>query len=215
MLGFKERSMVDKRVQERIFYFWFSPYLTNFLTFVAFNIWVICLAFYTIILNMLSGELESFNNSIKRDLENAPRHDVESILLEKFSSFLKMTDIVLKVNNIFEVYTFVMVGLNIPTSMFTLISFVVGLKASWESAVFSVPTIMFSVIELIGLTAIPAKVHATEVEWFIGGPGLRRFSSFQRLTLLNFLRWLKDHRIKRSRALHSDIRLFFATSDVF
>jgi hypothetical protein len=54
-----------------------------------------------------------------------------------------------------------MVGLNIPTSMFTLISFVVGLKASWESAVFSVPTIMFSVIELIGLTAIPAKVHAT------------------------------------------------------
>lgn len=52
---------------------------------------------------MLSGELESFNDSIKRDLENASRHDVESILLEKFSSFLKMTDIVLKVNNIFEV----------------------------------------------------------------------------------------------------------------
>jgi hypothetical protein len=54
-----------------------------------------------------------------------------------------------------------MVGLNIPTSMFTLISLVVGLKASWESAMFSIPTVVFSIIELIGLTAIPAKVHAT------------------------------------------------------
>uniref|UniRef100_A0A914E1F6 Uncharacterized protein n=1 Tax=Acrobeloides nanus TaxID=290746 RepID=A0A914E1F6_9BILA len=54
-----------------------------------------------------------------------------------------------------------MIGTNIPTSVFTLITFAIGLRYSWHTMMFSIPVVMFSAAELIGLTAIPARVHAT------------------------------------------------------
>ena len=60
----------------------------------------------------------------------------------------------------FEVYTFVMIALNIPASIVSLLNFFFVIQAgTYLNAVVTIPAIFFSVVELLGLTAAPAKVH--------------------------------------------------------
>lgn len=61
----------------------------------------------------------------------------------------------------FQMYTFIMISLNIPTWMFTLLGTVTGWHSSWETSICSFPTVFFSCVELVWLTSNPAKIHAS------------------------------------------------------
>lgn len=52
-----------------------------------------------------------------------------------------------------------MFGLNIPLTMVGLIGTFLGFKASWESAIFNVPILIFLLMELFLLTIFPAKIR--------------------------------------------------------
>ncbi|KAK0412869.1 hypothetical protein QR680_006457 [Steinernema hermaphroditum] len=59
------------------------------------------------------------------------------------------------------VYTFVMIGSNIPTTIFSLLAFFINLRVSWYAAAFTFPSVVTCMITLIGLTAVPAKLHSS------------------------------------------------------
>jgi hypothetical protein len=64
------------------------------------------------------------------------------------------------VDNAFEVYTFMMLGTNIPTTVFTLLSFYRAWGSEWYNVVLSVPELLFCMVQIVGLTLQPARVFA-------------------------------------------------------
>jgi tetrahydromethanopterin S-methyltransferase subunit E len=62
------------------------------------------------------------------------------------------------VDNAFEVYTFCMLGTNVPTTVFTLLSFYNSWSTNFYDVVLSVPELLFCVVQITGLTLQPARV---------------------------------------------------------
>uniref|UniRef100_A0A914DX93 Uncharacterized protein n=1 Tax=Acrobeloides nanus TaxID=290746 RepID=A0A914DX93_9BILA len=112
-----ERTMIDRKAQQMIFHVKISPFLSMLVTFYGFFVWLAFLTCYVIITNILSGGFESFNKGLKRKLKCANENSIEKLLQESYTTHLKITENVYLVNNVFEVYTFVMFGLNIPLTM--------------------------------------------------------------------------------------------------
>uniref|UniRef100_A0AC34GN07 Uncharacterized protein n=1 Tax=Panagrolaimus sp. ES5 TaxID=591445 RepID=A0AC34GN07_9BILA len=61
-------------------------------------------------------------------------------------------------DNFFEVYTFVLIGLNIPLTIFAILNTFVSFHSILDTIV-SAPLIFFCIGELVGLTLVPAKLH--------------------------------------------------------
>ncbi|KAI1727782.1 7tm chemosensory receptor domain-containing protein [Ditylenchus destructor] len=101
-------------------------------------------------------------------------------LSERYATHVSLANRIRVADSTFEVYTFAMVGTNIPTTIFTLLTFFLALQSScWTKILISSPDVLFCICELIGLTAAPAKVHAAirEVESIVYG-NLRIWTPF-------------------------------------
>uniref|UniRef100_A0A915CYW3 Gustatory receptor n=1 Tax=Ditylenchus dipsaci TaxID=166011 RepID=A0A915CYW3_9BILA len=140
----------------------------------ALFVWTSVLTFYILIGRAVQHELCMFNEKLKSVGTEFPG-DQEKIceeLAEKYTTHVELAKRLRVVDSTFEVYTFAMVGTNIPTTIFTLLSFFLALQSScWLNILFALPDVMFCLFELIGLTAGPAKVHAAirEVESIVYG----------------------------------------------
>uniref|UniRef100_A0A7E4VWD8 Odorant receptor n=1 Tax=Panagrellus redivivus TaxID=6233 RepID=A0A7E4VWD8_PANRE len=137
--------------------------------FIAYGlmVWNIVLTFYVVVSYVMYFELERFNGKLARlaiideNPEQAKIVDIGDELLKHFSTKIQLGKMVQTVNNAFEVYVFVMIGTNIPTTVFSLLSFMTAIQQGWLSVALVTPGICFSIAELIGLTAVPAKLYDT------------------------------------------------------
>ena len=130
------------------------------LTMHAFFVWNICLTFYSIISSVVLFELKEFNKKLHEIGKEAK--DSEALgdeLLSLFISHIDLAKMVRAVDNAFEVYSFVMIGANIPTMIFSLLMAMKAISKSWVVMTLALPGVFFSIVELIGLTAVPAKLH--------------------------------------------------------
>ncbi|KAI6197405.1 hypothetical protein M3Y94_01220100 [Aphelenchoides besseyi] len=104
--------------------------------------------------------------------EDRTRDEVGDQLLDRYSKHVELSEIVRSVDNAFEVYTFAMLGTNIPTSVFTLLSFYRSLNTGqWYDIALSCPELMFCIVQIVGLTIQPARVYGAirQIESIIYG----------------------------------------------
>lgn len=126
----------------------------------AFFVWNICITFYIIISSVVLFELKEFNKQLRevgKDTNNS--EELGDQLLSLFLSHIDLSKMVRAVDNAFEVYSFVMIGANVPTMIFSLLMVMKAFSKSWIMTTLVLPGVFFSIIELIGLTAVPAKLH--------------------------------------------------------
>uniref|UniRef100_A0A1I7XX88 Gustatory receptor n=1 Tax=Steinernema glaseri TaxID=37863 RepID=A0A1I7XX88_9BILA len=134
-----------------------------FITYYTFIFWTVAMMIYMSMTIAVYGELKYFNSRLRKlgqDLDEEERSDIGSELLEMYRTHSALTDLVRALDNTFEVYTFAMLGTNIPTTIFSLLSLFVSLKVSWYNVFFAVPSVIFCILTMIGLTAVPAKLHS-------------------------------------------------------
>uniref|UniRef100_A0AC34QD94 Uncharacterized protein n=1 Tax=Panagrolaimus sp. JU765 TaxID=591449 RepID=A0AC34QD94_9BILA len=120
------------------------------------------MALYVIVSTLLCQELERFNKELKelgRD-EFLTTKEIEKRMLELYNRHIQLAAKVRAVDNFFQVYTFVLIGLNVPFTVFTIINMLFSLQSAIDFAV-NLPSLVFCLTELIGLTAVPAKLHDT------------------------------------------------------
>ncbi|KAI1720172.1 CBR-GUR-5 protein [Ditylenchus destructor] len=148
----------------------------------ALFVWISILTFYILIGRAVQHELLVFNDSL-RNIGTIIPGDSEKLceeLSERYATHVQLANRIRVADSTFEVYTFAMVGTNIPTTIFTLLTFFLALQSScWTKILISSPDVLFCICELIGLTAAPAKVHAAirEVESIVYG-NLRIWTPF-------------------------------------
>uniref|UniRef100_A0A914YDS2 Uncharacterized protein n=1 Tax=Panagrolaimus superbus TaxID=310955 RepID=A0A914YDS2_9BILA len=129
-------------------------------TFYGFYIWNVVLTFYVIISIVAYAELTKFNEELQLIGRDADHSDIIcEELMEKFMKHIEYGRMIRTIDNTFEVYTFVMIGTNIPTTIFSLLSFFKVISGEWITFVLVVPGMFFCLVELVGLTAVPAKLH--------------------------------------------------------
>ena len=63
------------------------------------------------------------------------------------------------VKNPFQVYAFVMIGCNIPTTVFTLLQLLLSKDLPLINFLLTIPTLMICIFQLTSLTFIPAMLH--------------------------------------------------------
>ncbi|KAE9549580.1 hypothetical protein FO519_007201 [Halicephalobus sp. NKZ332] len=126
----------------------------------SFFVWNICITFYIIISSVILFELTEFNKSLREvGSDTKGSEELGDQLLSLFVAHIDLAKMVRSVDNAFEVYSFVMVGANIPTMIFSLLMVLKAVSKSWVVVTLALPGVFFTVIELIGLTAVPAKLH--------------------------------------------------------
>uniref|UniRef100_A0A914Q9I5 Gustatory receptor n=1 Tax=Panagrolaimus davidi TaxID=227884 RepID=A0A914Q9I5_9BILA len=128
--------------------------------FYGFFIWNVVLTFYVIISIVAYAELTKYNEELELIGQNDENADeICEELMEKFMKHIEYGRMIRTIDNTFEVYTFVMIGTNIPTTIFSLLSLFKALSDEWITFILIVPGIFFCLVELVGLTAVPAKLH--------------------------------------------------------
>ncbi|KAK0412868.1 hypothetical protein QR680_006457 [Steinernema hermaphroditum] len=125
----------------------------------TFFIWVCCMTQYILCTVMAYFESEYFNRQLATVGKNGRETGEE--LLEFYLKHCQLADVIYALDRTFEVYTFVMIGSNIPTTIFSLLAFFINLRVSWYAAAFTFPSVVTCMITLIGLTAVPAKLHSS------------------------------------------------------
>ncbi|TMS34010.1 hypothetical protein L596_001677 [Steinernema carpocapsae] len=136
----------------------------------TFIFWSVAMLIFMSVTIAVYGELWYFNEHLKKLGEDPEKtKDIGDELLHFYRTHCRLSDVVRALDNTFEVYTFAMIGSNIPTTIFTLLALFVSLKVSWMNITFAVPSVVCCLLSLIGLTVIPAKVHSaiSEVEKII------------------------------------------------
>ncbi|KAI6183481.1 hypothetical protein M3Y97_00493800 [Aphelenchoides bicaudatus] len=124
--------------------------------------WLILLVFYIVVSSRVQQELETFNVELEKIGEELPnnREQINDELVQKYDRQVDLTNMVRMVNTTFEVYTFLMIASNIPTTIFTLLNFIQRLKKTLWALVIHLPELLFCIIELVALTMPPAKIHS-------------------------------------------------------
>ncbi|TKR89339.1 hypothetical protein L596_013460 [Steinernema carpocapsae] len=125
----------------------------------TFIVWIDCMSHYTMYTIMVYFESEYFNRQLATVGKNGRETGEE--LLEFYLKHCQLANVIYQLDRTFEVYTFAMIGSNIPTTIFSLLAFFMNLRVSWVAAVFTFPSCIVCVMSLIGLTAVPAKLHAS------------------------------------------------------
>ncbi|KAI6219730.1 GUstatory Receptor family [Aphelenchoides besseyi] len=141
-------------------------------TFYAMTVWLTSMSLYVVVSITVHQELEKFNETLKDIGEDRTRDEVGDQLLDRYSKHVELSEIVRSVDNAFEVYTFAMLGTNIPTSVFTLLSFYRSLNTGqWYDIALSCPELMFCIVQIVGLTIQPARVYGAirQIESIIYG----------------------------------------------
>ncbi|KAI6194830.1 hypothetical protein M3Y96_01166700 [Aphelenchoides besseyi] len=141
-------------------------------TFYAMTVWLTSMSLYVVVSITVHEELEKFNETLKDIGEDRTRDEVADQLLDRYSKHVELSEIVRSVDNAFEVYNFAMLGTNIPTSVFTLLSFYRALNTGqWYDIALSCPELMFCIVQIVGLTIQPARVYGAirQIESIIYG----------------------------------------------
>uniref|UniRef100_A0A1I7YQG2 Gustatory receptor n=2 Tax=Steinernema glaseri TaxID=37863 RepID=A0A1I7YQG2_9BILA len=125
----------------------------------TFFIWVCCMTEFILSTIVAYFESEYFNRQLATVGKNG--RDTAEELLEFYLKHCLLADVIYALDRTFEVYTFVMLGSNIPTTIFSLLAFFINLRISWYAAAFTFPSVMVCMITLVGLTAVPAKLHSS------------------------------------------------------
>lgn len=105
-------------------------------------------------------ELTDFNVQLNALGEDSQRDEVADHLLEHYVKHVEIGKMIRQVDKTFEVYTFIMLGTNIPTTIFTLLSLFQSFRQGWFDVVLSLPDLVFCVIEICGLTLTPAQIYS-------------------------------------------------------
>jgi len=87
------------------------------------------------------------------------QEDVADKLLELYVIHCRLSNAINALDRTFEVYVFAMLGTNIPTTIFTLLSLLVDLRGSGSKLILPCFSALFCIVQLIGLVIIPAKLH--------------------------------------------------------
>uniref|UniRef100_A0AC35FKA9 Gustatory receptor n=2 Tax=Panagrolaimus sp. PS1159 TaxID=55785 RepID=A0AC35FKA9_9BILA len=135
------------------------PFSLGFLVY-GFFIWNVVLTFYVIVSIVAYAKLNEFNEELKNIGKKDHHTDVIRFeLMQMFMKHIENGKMIRTIDNTFEVYTFIMIGTNIPTTVFSLLSFFKALSDEWFIIIIIGPAIFFCLVELFNLTAVPAMLH--------------------------------------------------------
>ncbi|KAI6183479.1 hypothetical protein M3Y97_00493600 [Aphelenchoides bicaudatus] len=139
--------------------------------FYSFLVWNTAMALYVVVSLTVHQELEMFNESLREIGEDKSREEVSEQLLERYVKHVELANMIRIVDNTFEVYTFMMLGTNVPTTVFTLLSFYYAWGQNYYDVILSVPELLFCIVQITGLTLQPARVFSSirQVETIIYG----------------------------------------------
>ncbi|TKR89334.1 hypothetical protein L596_013456 [Steinernema carpocapsae] len=155
IFGFSRYIMVDLRCLmaygEKLI-----PLQVVLFTYIYFS-WVCCMGRFLVFTTAAYFESEHFNKQLA-EVGKTDRH-VGDELLEHYIKHCQLAKVIYLLDQTFEVYVFFMLASNIPATIFSLIAFFMNLRASWHSALVALPSVVFCMITLLGLTVVPAKLH--------------------------------------------------------
>uniref|UniRef100_A0A914I2Y5 Gustatory receptor n=1 Tax=Globodera rostochiensis TaxID=31243 RepID=A0A914I2Y5_GLORO len=143
----------------------------------AFFVLVAVLTFFVCVVTALHHELAAFNSTKLSTIGklSAEGDDMEAIanqLQEHYVTHVELVNRVRNIDKMFEVYIFVMIGTNVPSSIVCVLFFLLSFQSSsWFGLFLSIPDLAFCLLELMALVSTPAKVYARirEVENIVYG----------------------------------------------
>ncbi|KAI6183480.1 hypothetical protein M3Y97_00493700 [Aphelenchoides bicaudatus] len=104
-------------------------------------VWLIILIFYMFVLGQINEHLNSFNEDISEiGSESADPESLARELQVYYDRLSNLTSLIRNANNIFEVYVFVMLMLNVPIIIFSLITY----PAKIYSSIHSIESIIYA-----------------------------------------------------------------------
>ncbi|KAI3416246.1 hypothetical protein GPALN_005791 [Globodera pallida] len=143
----------------------------------AFFVLVAVLTFFVCVVTALHHELAAFNSTKLSTIGklSAEGDDMEAIanqLQEHYVTHVELVNRVRNIDKMFEVYIFVIIGTNVPSSIVCVLFFLLSFQSSsWFGLFLSIPDLAFCLLELMALVSTPAKVYARirEVENIVYG----------------------------------------------
>uniref|UniRef100_A0AC34QIB3 Gustatory receptor n=1 Tax=Panagrolaimus sp. JU765 TaxID=591449 RepID=A0AC34QIB3_9BILA len=148
--------MAEVRADSERYKYFGNPLVFALLACYFFHIYNVLLCFYVSIAMIVNNELEEFNQDLEKLGTEAEINGDE--ILNLYLRHIQLCDIVRSVDNFFEVYTFTLIGLNVPLTVFSLLNAMLSLNSFLDFAV-NAPGVIFCIFELIGLTVAPAMLH--------------------------------------------------------
>ncbi|KAI6219729.1 hypothetical protein M3Y95_01097600 [Aphelenchoides besseyi] len=137
--------------------------ITNIVFTYGILTWLAVLMFYICISLIVYNEFELLNQKLQKvGNRSETRAKVAENLLHLYDRQVTLASIVRQINSTFEVYTFLMIASTLPTTVFTLLSLIQRIRRGLiVSTMFSMPSLVFCIIEIAALTTAPAKLHAS------------------------------------------------------
>ncbi|KAI6223399.1 hypothetical protein M3Y95_00886000 [Aphelenchoides besseyi] len=125
-----------------------GPTIVLTINFFAFSVFNIVLVYFVV-------STASIRVKIGTEEPTSSYDQLQVIYVE----FRRVIRIIRETNSIFEVYTFVSLGTNIPLCVFSMLTFFMSMNSNIWDMVYSIPELSFVFIEVIGLTFTPASVR--------------------------------------------------------
>ncbi|CAD5214064.1 unnamed protein product [Bursaphelenchus xylophilus] len=128
----------------------------------SFATWAAVLTMYSVVLSTITEEIDA----IKSEIDKIGHHTTDrskSIedLLNLSDRHAHLCKILNETNRIFEIYNFVMIGTNIPTTIFTMLNGHHSLYSGDTMRIMSSALeLTFCIVEMTALTMMPAKVSS-------------------------------------------------------
>ncbi|CAD5215247.1 unnamed protein product [Bursaphelenchus xylophilus] len=135
-------------------------FLSNIVSLYAFFVWNTVITFYVITSIYVHQEIKTFNETLTILGRDDERDEVAAALLEKYIKHVEIGKMIRTTDKTFEVYTFLMLGTNIPTTIFTLLSLFHNANSGWLEIAMGLPDLIFCIIEILSLTLHPARIFS-------------------------------------------------------
>ncbi|CAD5214140.1 unnamed protein product [Bursaphelenchus xylophilus] len=156
-----KNAVFDRRVLSP-FYGW-ERTINYAIVMYAFFVWSAVFTMYSVLLLVIHEEVVLLNQAVEKI--GSPEFDKMTLteqLLQLHERHASLCFALQQTDQTFEVYNFVMFTTNIPTTIFALLSCYDAIMSSQTiDMIILLPELVFCIIEILGLTMVPAKITAT------------------------------------------------------
>ncbi|CAD5210005.1 unnamed protein product [Bursaphelenchus okinawaensis] len=136
-------------------------FMSNIIAMYAFFVWNTVITFYVMTSICVHQQIKNFNETLHLVGESNDSDQIAEELLDKYVEHVRIGKMIRQADKTFEVYTFLMLGTNIPTTIFTLLSLFHSMDSGCFELIMGLPDLLFCVLEICSLTLHPARVFSS------------------------------------------------------
>ncbi|VDM25278.1 unnamed protein product [Toxocara canis] len=135
-----------------------TPWI-RFVAIVASTLTIMLLLAALAVVLQTAGVVEADFPTSLIDMDDCASEQIFDRLMEFFMTHRELANAVRVIDRTFQIYAFVMIGTNIPSTVFSLLPLATAPSETFMHLLVGAVSVAFCIVQLISLTCVPAKLH--------------------------------------------------------